>query len=529
MLHKDRVLSLKDSSSLAIVLMSLGVIWWLAIRLLWNEWEIDPQYSYGFLVPILCVALFALRWSDRPRQQPGLQTIWLAAVPGLIVLAAIQPLFEANPEWRVLGVAGSFCAVGLTFCLLLAVGGKAWVQHFAFPVLFFLIAVPWPRNLEESIMSWLMQHNAMAALEVLHWLGFEATRSGNLISLPGGTIGIEEACSGVRSLQSGIMTALFLGEIFRFRIFTRCVLLCAAIGVALLGNFMRSTTLAIIASNKGIAELEKWHDIAGYIILALTLGALWGFASWRNKVRLAAKPLRTLAPPPARFSMPPFFVRYAIAIIATGGVALTGTEWWFRSHEAGMEIPPKWTIASGGPGTKAVSINERTMRMLFFPDGFSERFLDDQGNNWQFFYLRWPKGRTAIQAMSIHDPRTCLASIGMVLESVLPSITINANGIRFPFRIFLFRDRGRPVLVFHATVADGWNNLDFDKSPSGGQYTLQGRWNNLKAGIRNRGQIVMEAAVWNTSNVKAATLQLQRFLESSLRIEHKKSRGSDSR
>jgi hypothetical protein len=167
--------------------------------------------------------------------------------------------------------------------------------------------------------------------------------------------------------------------------------------------------------------------------------------------------------------------------------------------------------------------------MLFFPDGFSERFLDDQGNNWQFFYLRWPKGRTAIQAMSIHDPRTCLASIGMVLESVLPSITINANGIRFPFRIFLFRDRGRPVLVFHATVADGWNNLDFDKSPSGGQYTLQGRWNNLKAGIRNRGQIVMEAAVWNTSNVNAATLQLQSFLESSLRIEHKKSLGSDLR
>jgi hypothetical protein len=292
---------------------------------------------------------------------------------------------------------------------------------------------------------------------------------------------------------------------------------------------MRSTTLAIIASNKGMAELEKWHDIAGYVVLALTLGVLWGFASWRNKVRLAAKPLQTPALSSERFSIPPHFIRYALAIIAIGGVALVGTEWWFRSHEAGMEIPTKWTIASGSHGTKAVSINERTMRMLFFPDGFSERFLDDQGNNWQFFYLRWPAGRTAIQAMSIHDPRTCLASIGMVLESQLSSVILNVNGIRLPFRVFLFRDRGRPVLVFHATVADGWNNLDFDKSPSGGQYTLQGRWNNLKAGIRNQGQIVMEAAVWNTSNVNAATHHLQRFLESSLRVEHKNSLGPDSK
>lgn len=527
MLQNERAFQFEDRRSYAIALLAFGITWWMAIRLLWNEWEIDPQYSYGFLVPILCVALFALRWSDRPAQQPGFQSISLAAAPAFIVLAAIQPFFEANPEWRVLGVVGSFCAVGLTFCLIQVVGGSAWILHFAFPVLFFLIAVPWPRNLEESIMSWLMQHNAMAALEVLHWLGFEAKRSGNLISLPGGTIGIEEACSGVRSLQSGIMTALFLGEIFKFRIFTRCALLCVAIGVALLGNFMRSTTLAIIASNKGMAELEKWHDIAGYVVLALTLGVLWGFASWRNKVRLAAKPLQTPTVSLEQFSLPPHFVRYALAIIAIGSVALIGTEWWFRSHEVGMDIPPKWSIASGSPGTKAVSINDRTMRMLFFPEGFSERFLDAQGNNWQFFYLKWPGGRTAIQAMSIHDPRTCLASIGMVLESQLSSVILNVNGIRLPFRVFLFRDRGRPVLVFHATIADGWNNLDFDKSPSGGQYTLQGRWNNLKAGIRNQGQIVMEAAVWNTSNVNAATHQLQRFLENSLRVEHKNFLGAD--
>ena len=31
--------------------VGLAAVWWLAIRMLWTDWEIDPQYSYGFLVP----------------------------------------------------------------------------------------------------------------------------------------------------------------------------------------------------------------------------------------------------------------------------------------------------------------------------------------------------------------------------------------------------------------------------------------------------------------------------------------------
>ena len=110
-------------------------------------------------------------------------------------------------------------------------------------------------------MGFFMEKNAMAALEILHWLGYEAMRRGHLITLPTGTLGVEEACSGVRSLQSGIMASLFLGEIFRFSGFFRIVLVSIAILVALLGNLLRTTILSIIASNEGVNAVEKWHDI----------------------------------------------------------------------------------------------------------------------------------------------------------------------------------------------------------------------------------------------------------------------------
>ena len=260
-----------------VALIALASIWWLSIRMLWTEWEIDPQYSYGFLVPILCVALFMQRWRDRPPtgESGNPLLLGLAALPAIGFLLAVQPFYEANPEWRIPGILGALCAALLTLLLVYSLGGFSWVRHFLFPIAFFLIAIPWPRNAEEAIMGFFMEKNAMAALEVLHWCGYEAVRRGHLITLPTGTLGVEEACSGVRSLQSGIMASLFLGEIFRFGGFFRTILVSVSILVAVFGNFLRATILSIIASNQGVTAVEKWHDIAGYAILVSTLGTLW--------------------------------------------------------------------------------------------------------------------------------------------------------------------------------------------------------------------------------------------------------------
>lgn len=512
-------------------LIGLVAVWWLAIRMLWIEWEIDPQYSYGFLVPILCVVLFLQRWRDRPLtlESGNLFILGMVALPALGYLLAVQPFYEANPEWRIPGILGALTAVLLTLLLLCSIGGSAWVKHFLFPVSFFLIAIPWPRNAEEAIMGFFMEKNAMAALEILHWLGYEAVRRGHLITLPTGTLGVEEACSGVRSLQSGIMASLFLGEIFRFSGFFRTLLLSISILVALFGNFLRATILSIIASSEGVDAVEKWHDMAGYAILISTLGTLWlsahFYSTIRNKSTPASATINDSPDAPLNISKP--IVLACISTVFLAAASLAGTELWYRAHEAGTVSESSWTLKSGSAGTKPVQISERTRRILFFPDGFSERFADSEGRTWQVFYLRWPAGRTAIQALNIHDPRTCLASIGMVLEKQLPSLTIHVGKEIFRFRVFLFRDAGRQVLVFHSIIAGG---ISTDHSPpedetlSGEEYTLKGRWNLVTKGIRNRGQTLFEAAVWNTTDVATATNTLAAFLARTMRDDRPESK-----
>lgn len=498
----------------------LAAVWWLAVRMLWTDWEIDPQYSYGFLVPILCVALFLQRWRDRPAAEPprSLFPNGLIALPPLLFLAGIQPFFEANPEWRIPGLFGAFAAVALTLTLIHAVGGRPWLRHFFFPAAFFLIAVPWPRNAEEALMGFLMEKNAIAALEVLHWCGYEAVRRGHLIALPTGLLGVEEACSGVRSLQSGLMASLFFGEIFRFGLFTRGALVFAALGFAMIGNFLRATALSIAASTAGLAAVEKWHDTAGLAALAFTLGTLWIAAyGWhRRRIRKVA-PAPPQEPAP-RQTVQPGVRNAGVAAFVLAVISLAGTETWYRIHERNAPIPAGWTIRQGTADAKPVPVSERTRRILFFPEGFSERFRDSEGRRWQFFYFRWPAGRTALQAINIHNPRTCLGSIGMDLVRQLPAIEIQAAGMALPFNVYLFSDRGRPILVFHSIIADH-RRESHDRRMRGSvseNTSLNGRWASVASGVRNRGQRLLEAAVWGTDNVADASAGLRRFLDQAI-------------
>ena len=500
--------------------VGLAAVWWLAIRMLWTDWEIDPQYSYGFLVPILCVALFLQRWRDRPDPVPprGLLPNALLALPPLLFLTGIQPFFEANPEWRIPGMFGALSAVMLSLILIHAIGGWPWLRHFFFPAAFFLIAIPWPRNAEEALMGFLMEKNAIAALEVLHWCGYEAVRRGNLIALPSGLLGVEEACSGVRSLQSGLMASLFFGEIFRFGIFARGVLLCAALGFAVIGNFLRATALSIAASTAGVGAVDKWHDTAGIAALVFTLGALWLVAYGWQQRRSRKSPSADFpepAPPP---SVVPSIRQAAYVALALAVISLAGTEAWYWLHERHAPPPAAWTIREGTAGSSPVQIPDRTRRILFFPEGFSERFRDTEGRRWQFFYFRWPAGRTAVQAINIHNPQTCLGSIGLNLVRQLPPVEIRAGGMVLPFNVYVFEDQGRPLLVYHSIIADRLQ--ESHDAPTmelaSGDTTLGGRWKSVAQGTRNRGQRLLEAAVWGTDNVVEASSALQRFLEQAI-------------
>ena len=140
----------------------------------------------------------------------------------------------------------------------------------------------------------------------------------------------------------------------------------------------------------------------------------------------------------------------------------------------------------------------------------SEQWRDDNGWQWQSFYFHWPPGPTSVQsAFIVHDPRICLGAAGFELERPLPDWTAEANGFRIPFQRYLFRDRGRPVHVFHAVVEDDGKPSAADAAFS---FDAGVRFRNLLAGRRNKGLRVLEFAVRGPTDPAEAEAAAQQWL-----------------
>src|SRR5580698_3616251 len=90
-------------SGRTIILFALIACWLLFFNELRDEWQVNPQYSFGYIVPLLGAMLLWRRWPDRPVASVG-QAWWLpVVVTGLLLLQLPFNLaLEANPEWRLL-------------------------------------------------------------------------------------------------------------------------------------------------------------------------------------------------------------------------------------------------------------------------------------------------------------------------------------------------------------------------------------------------------------------------------------------
>src|SRR5262249_47222789 len=147
-----------------------------------SEWQINAQYNYGYLVPLLGAALIWRRWPDRPRAVAPASTafIWLLVALLLFLSLPMRLIIEANPEWRLIYWIHGFQAAGLTLSAFFMLGGWAWVRFFAPPVLFMLIAVPWPVMMERRIIQDLMRLVAGLTVEVVGLFNIPAFQHGNL-------------------------------------------------------------------------------------------------------------------------------------------------------------------------------------------------------------------------------------------------------------------------------------------------------------------------------------------------------------
>lgn len=496
----------------------LGVLWLFAVRQLRVEWTINPQYTYGWSVPLLAAYLFAERWKRRPPAQTARtgSVLALAVIAFALLLLPVRFIQESSPDWRLIGWALGGVCVAISMSAAYFAGGTAWLRHFAFPISFFLVAVPWPVPLEQSLIQWLMRSVTGICVEALSWAGIPAVQNGNVIQIGTGRVGVEEACSGVRSLQTTLMIALFMGELLRFRIVRRVILLAGGLGVAFVCNACRAFFLVWVSARDGTDAVAKWHDNVG---MAVLLGSLVGVGILCAILNLkrAKQDDASFDPGLLRPGAPP---RRGVLVALAAWLVLVevGTEVWYRMAEARTPKVNAWTVnwPAGQTGFRDVEFSDVTRSILQYSDARSAVWTDADGLRWAMVVLHWAPGRTSVQLARSHGPEVCLPSGGAVMIADHGLHPMRINGVELPIRAYTFRADGKMLYVFYCL----WEQRpDADAAQSiAEELTAARRLASARKGVRNAGQQVIELAVSDVPGPEQAEVAVKRFLEKSIRL-----------
>jgi exosortase len=470
-------------------------------------WQVNPQYSFGWLVPVLCAFLFYRRWAARPAPAaaspaPARSLLALVALAFLPTWLVVQP----NPDWRLATWALAVQFVATALLTLYFLGGSSWAKYFAFPVLFIFTAVPWPFNFEFPLVQGLMRAVAGVTVEILPWFHIAALQHGNLIEVRAGTLGVDEACSGIRSLQGTLMASLFLGEFYWLRPGKRVLLVLAGLVLAFVCNVGRAFLISMVAAQKGLEAISSWHDPAGYTILTLCLIGVSLIAS------LSGPSVPPTAPEGSRPRAHPLPRGLFAAVAVWLLFSMAATEAWYRMHEGGEKL--RWSVRwpEARPSFTDLPISERTRDLLLYDEGRTASWQQPDGTFWSMFFFRWNSGSSRSRVVPrSHRPEICLPAGGYTLEEDYGTRIVRANGLEIPFHGYHFAKDGQHVRIFSCL----WQ----DRPKAGLSAAPVREWNRLaglafvRRGERNLSQQVLEISMVGYDSQNAADAALEAELE----------------
>jgi exosortase len=238
----------------------------------------DEQLSQGLLMPPL--ALY-VAWTRREQ---------LLAHPaasdnrGLLVVALACLMFLAGK------LGAEVFLPRMSFVVLIAgliwtFWGRKRLRILALPLLLIATSIPIPALIYNSISLPLKLLSSTAATKIAQAAGTVIYQDGNVLEIPGMSLGVEDACNGIAALSSLIASALLLGVFLNGqRRWPRLLLVLLAIPIALAVNVIRIAMTAILAESHPRIASGFYHSFSGWLVYLFGLLALFAAASVFNRL-----------------------------------------------------------------------------------------------------------------------------------------------------------------------------------------------------------------------------------------------------
>lgn len=253
-----------------------GAIFWLIMLAaplpvvfvyLYRMWQM-PHYGY-FPFLLAAVAYLAVTRGVGAWRLPTRWTIGAAVLVGqsVAMLGA-----AVNSPW--------LAVIGWIMVIMAALANRPGSQtrHLLYLSLPLILLVRLPLGWDHMLVITLQNWTTALTSVMLDLMGVPHLVKNNTVTLVSGDLLVAEACSGIQS----VFTLAFIATMFvvwnRRPWWTMPVYLAAAVALAVAGNVMRVTTIAIFQHNGWIDLSEGWaHAGLGYLVLGIAGALLLSF------------------------------------------------------------------------------------------------------------------------------------------------------------------------------------------------------------------------------------------------------------
>jgi exosortase len=284
-----------------------------------SHWSHVSNYSHGPLIPLIALGL--LWWnlsSHDSNKQRNWNAYWIALgttafilmAPDLISESLSPYAFRLAPFlllWQAVALWGGvrefmdepdsrgiiiivfavvlyyfgvkamqprivvFSFVVLLYGLAMALGGRGSLRVLFFPIIFLLLMIPL-NFLDEKVGFPLQILMARSSTGILNMLGIETTRIGTGIYSRVFHFDVAAPCSGIRSLMALTTVTAAYAYVTQQVQWKRWVLFLSAMPLAVLGNIVRVTSIALVAEVYGQEIAAKaYHEYSGFIVFPVAL------------------------------------------------------------------------------------------------------------------------------------------------------------------------------------------------------------------------------------------------------------------
>ena len=266
--------------------------------------------------------------------------------------------------------------------------------------------------------------STVSAATLLRLAGFDVARNGMEIAVGGVPVWVDAPCAGVKMLGAGLVAALVIAQIWRFRFWRTALAAAIAVVAVCAANAARVAVLTLFAAyGRPLGSFA--HEVVGSVALALALLAVvymprcgfrsfWfrvsGFLFRNGRERSPSAPngrARSPSAPECRVNLIPRFI--SISVFAAA--ALMCIAFPMPPREADEQAAhgfPGWPVQFEGEAIAEEPLSE-------FEKGFAKSFPGKIGrfrSGRRIVILRW----TTRLTHRVHGAAYCLEATGWKIE-----------------------------------------------------------------------------------------------------------------